>query len=98
MIDDPRMDASGSLAEYAAKIAACDVVIAVEDMTALLAGALGKPVVKLRKAVDHWWWGVGDAPNPWFPNLRSIILEAEQGGEAAVRQALAHLDGLVTGT
>jgi tetratricopeptide (TPR) repeat protein len=92
LINDPRTDASGSLAEYAAQIAACDVVIAVEDMTALMAGALGKPVIKLRKAVDHWWWGIDGAPNPWFPNLRSVILQQDQDTEAAVRQALIHLD------
>ena len=54
MIGDVRPGATGDLDAYAARIAACDVVIALEDMTALLAAGLGKPVIKLRKSVDEW--------------------------------------------
>src|SRR5581483_524701 len=41
LVFDRRIDCSAELSDYAAQIEACDLVIAVEDLTAALAGALG---------------------------------------------------------
>jgi tetratricopeptide (TPR) repeat protein len=91
LIFDRRVDFSTDLGEYAAEIQACDLVIAVEDLTAVLAGAMGKPTIKLKRPVDHWWWGMTDQENRWFAALRMVT--APQGpGEAEVAQVLSLLD------
>lgn len=96
LIYDRRVDFSGDLGEYAAQVQACDFVIAVEDLTAVLAGVMGKPVIKLKQSVDHWWWGMNAAKNRWFTALRTVT--APQGpGEAEVAQVLSLLDSMRAG-
>jgi len=72
LIHDRRLDFSRDLGDYAAQVQACDAVIAVEDLAGVLAGAMGRPVIKLRREIDHWWWGQGDGANPWFSTLQSM--------------------------
>jgi tetratricopeptide (TPR) repeat protein len=91
LIFDRRVDFSGDLGEYAVQVQACDFVIAVEDLTAVLAGAMGKPVVKLKRPIDHWWWGLAAAENRWFADLRTVTV-ADGPGEAAVAEVLSLLD------
>ncbi len=64
LIFDRRVDFSGDLGEYAAQVQACDFVIAVEDLTSVLAGVMGKPTIKLKRPVDHWWWGMTGRREP----------------------------------
>jgi tetratricopeptide (TPR) repeat protein len=92
LIYDRRLDFSKDLADYAAQIAACDVVVAVGDVTAVLAAAVGRPVIKLRKPVDHWWWGSGEAANPWFPALHSVMLN--EPVDRIVARVLALVDSI----
>jgi len=91
LIFDRRVDFSADLGEYAVQVQACDSVIALEDLTAVLAGAMGKPVVKLKRPIDHWWWGLAAGENRWFASLRMVA--ARQGAdEAAVAEVLNLLD------
>jgi hypothetical protein len=66
-------------------------VIAVEDLTAVLAGAMGKPVVKLKRPIDHWWWGLAAGENRWFANLRTVAAPKGADGDA-VAEVLKLLD------
>jgi hypothetical protein len=91
LIYDRRVDFSGDLGEYAVQVQACDSVIAVEDLTAVLAGAMGKATVKLKRAVDHWWWGQEAADNRWFANLRTVAAPSGPD-QPAVVEALNLLD------
>jgi hypothetical protein len=91
LIYDRRVDFSADLGEYASQVQACDFVIAVEDFTAVLAGVMGKPTIKLKRSVDHWWWGMTEAENRWFAALRTVT--APQGaGDAEVAKVLTLLD------
>jgi hypothetical protein len=91
LIFDRRMDFSGDLGEYAVQVQACDSVIAVEDLTAVLAGAMGKPTIKLKRPIDHWWWGLGAGENRWFADLRTVVAP-EGPNDAAVAEVLKQLD------
>jgi hypothetical protein len=71
-------------------------VIAVEDFTAVLAGTLGKPTIKLKRSVDHWWWGMAAGENRWFSALRTVTAP-EGPREAEVAQALGLLDQMQAG-
>jgi tetratricopeptide (TPR) repeat protein len=95
LIHDRRIDFSESLADYAAQIAACDIVISVGDVTAVMAAALGRPVIKLRQPVDRWWWGTGEAANPWFRSLHSIMLN--EPADRIVARVLALVDRIGAG-
>jgi hypothetical protein len=91
LIFDRRMHLSGDLGEYAVQVQACDFVVAVEDLTAVLSGAMGKPTVKLKRSIDHWWWGLAAAENRWFADMRTVT--APQGpDEAAVVEVLNLMD------
>jgi tetratricopeptide (TPR) repeat protein len=92
LIYDRRVDFSGDLGEYAVQVQACDSVIAVEDLTAVLAGAMGKPTIKLKRPVDHWWWGLAGAENRWLASLRTVAAPTGPN-EAVVAEVLNLLDG-----
>ena len=56
----------------AALCAACDLVITVSNVTAHVAGALGKPVWLLapRARGRLWYWFAGRSDSPWYPSMR----------------------------
>ena len=63
---DPLVD----LDDFAAKVAALDLVISVDNTTVHLAGALGAPTwVLLPKSAD-WRWMTGRNTSPWYGALR----------------------------
>jgi len=91
LIHDRRIDATRDLGDYAAQIQACDAVVSVEDLAGVIAGAVGRPVVKLRRESDSWWWGTGDNAAPWLPAVKCVPIEGPVG-ESAVKQVLDFID------
>jgi tetratricopeptide (TPR) repeat protein/polysaccharide pyruvyl transferase WcaK-like protein len=63
---DPLKDLDG----FAAKIAALDLVISVDNSTVHLAGALGVPVWTLLPFNCDWRWMRGFQDTPWYPSMR----------------------------
>ncbi|MCA3561672.1 MAG: tetratricopeptide repeat protein [Aestuariivirga sp.] len=61
----------------------CDVVFTIDNVTAHLAGALGKPAVVLAPAGNgrHWYWG-GESPSLWYPSLQ-LVYQTEAGDWAS---------------
>jgi tetratricopeptide (TPR) repeat protein len=84
LINDRRLDFSGGLGDYAAQIQACDAVVAVDDLSAVIAAATGRPTLKVRRPVDNWWWGAEAAANPWFPSLAAVTAGGAGEDTAAV--------------
>jgi tetratricopeptide (TPR) repeat protein len=62
---DPLKD----LDNFAAQIAALDLVISVDNATVHMAGALGKPVWVLLPHVPDWRWMLHREDSPWYPNI-----------------------------
>ena len=56
----------------AALCAACDVIITVSNVTAHMAGALGRPVWLLapKGRGKIWYWFAGRDDSPWYPSMR----------------------------
>ena len=77
-LDD--VDLFNDLEGLAALCAACDLVITVSNVTAHMAGALGKPVWLLAPASQGkiWYWFSGRKDNPWYPAMR-IFNQAAAG-------------------
>jgi hypothetical protein len=68
----PDLDQFNDLEGLAALCAACDLVITVSNVTAHLAGALGRPVWQLLPTGNGrlWYWFTGRSDSPWYPSMR----------------------------
>jgi hypothetical protein len=58
------------LDEFAAAVAATDLLVTVDTMVAHCAGALGHPVWLMLPLSPHWCWGIGRDHTPWYPTAR----------------------------
>jgi hypothetical protein len=58
------------LDEFAAAVAATDLLVTVDTMAAHCAGALGHPIWLMLPLSPHWCWGIGRGQTPWYPTAR----------------------------
>ena len=65
-------DDGHDLDELAARIAALDLVIAVDNTTVHLAGAVGTPVWVLLPRAAPWRWLAGGERSPWYGRARLV--------------------------
>jgi ADP-heptose:LPS heptosyltransferase len=72
-----------NLDDFAAQIAALDLVISVDNTTVHLAGALGKPVWTLLPCVPDWRWMLNREDSPWYPTMR-LFRQPSQGDWSSV--------------
>ncbi len=63
---DPLIDVDN----FAAKIAALDLVISVGNATVHLAGSVGTPAWTLLPMIPSWRWMIRGAESPWYKNVR----------------------------
>jgi len=91
---DPLKD----LDNFAAQIAALDLVISVDNATVHLAGALGKPVWTLVPFIPDWRWMLDREDSPWYTTMRlfrqpssgdweSVINHVQQAFEDFIRKS-----------
>ena len=59
-----------NMEELAAQISSLDLVITVSNVTAHLAGALGKPLWIILPYASNWRWLNGENPSLWYPSAR----------------------------
>lgn len=90
------VDVFGDVDGLLALIAACDVVLTTDNVTAHLAGALGKKSVVLVPTGRgrYWYWG-GEARSLWYPSLRLVYQEAVGDWTGAIADAARQLAGLI---
>eukprot|EP00913_Durusdinium_trenchii_P023316 g21894.t1 len=82
---DPMVD----LDDFAAQIAAVDLVMTVDNSTAHLAGALGIPVWTLLPFAADFRWMRETARSPWYPSMR-LYRQPTIGDWKSVLDAVAH--------
>ncbi len=70
-IVDP-LPGEAPLDEYAAAIAATDLLISVDSMAAHCAGAMGHPTLMAVPHSSHWAWGLDGETTPWYPSLKMV--------------------------
>jgi len=63
---DPLVD----LDDFAAKMAALDLVLSVDNSTVHLAAAIGRPVWNLLPYAADWRWMLEGETTPWYPTMR----------------------------
>jgi len=92
LVIDRSVDQFADIDRFAAQIAAMDLVITIDNSTAHLAGALGRPVFLLLPHAADWRWMQGRSDSPWYPTLR-LFRQPSPGDWASVveevRAALA---------
>lgn len=64
---------------FAAQVAAMDLVVTIDNSTAHMAGALGKPTWLLLPFDADWRWGRQGDGTPWYPSLH--LLRQRRPGE-----------------
>jgi hypothetical protein len=70
--DGADCDPLQNLDDFAAKIAALDLVVSVDNSTVHLAAALGRPVWTLLPFAPDWRWMLDRETTPWYPTMRLL--------------------------
>ncbi len=88
---DPDLDTFANLDTLAAQIIAMDRVLSVSNITAHLAGALGKPVEMIypSEIALLWYWFHDRTDSPWYPSM-TIHRPPPGGSRADLMQCLAN--------
>jgi hypothetical protein len=92
VFDDAEIDQMASLDDFAAQVAALDLVISISNTTVHMAGALGCEVWTMVPFVPDWRWQLGREDTLWYPRMRLFRQPAPGAWEpvlAAAAQALA---------
>jgi ADP-heptose:LPS heptosyltransferase len=84
------------LDEFAAAVAATDLVVTVDTMAAHCAGALGHPVWIMVPYSPHWCWGVGRDLTPWYPTARLFRQDVRQDWSNVVERIAQPLKAITS--
>jgi hypothetical protein len=76
----PGLDLFSDIESLLALVEACDVVVTSSNITAHLAGSIGKPTAVLVPFSKGrlWYWHVGDAMSLWYPTVK-LFFQASSG-------------------
>jgi Flp pilus assembly protein TadD len=97
VVVDPCVDQLASIDEFAAQIAALDLVITIDNTTAHLAGALGVPVWVLLPFAPDWRWMAEGESSPWYASMRLFRQPKRGDWEGVVRETAEALAVFVAG-
>jgi|GEM_PF-285934 len=88
IVDDADIDADGPLDDFAAQVAALDVVVSIDNSAIHFAGALGVPTLMLLNYEPDWRWFGAEEGNPWYESVAHVRQDAP-GAWAPVMEAAA---------
>lgn len=88
VIHDDEIDQMTSMDDFAAQIAALDLVISGSNTTVHLAGALGRPVWTMIPFVPDWRWQMSRDDTLWYPSM-TLYRQPARGDWATVIQHVA---------
>jgi ADP-heptose:LPS heptosyltransferase/Tfp pilus assembly protein PilF len=83
--------AEAPLDEFAAALAATDLLITVDTMAAHLAGAMAHPVWIAVPHSPQWVWGLDRPATPWYPSARIVRQTAPRDWAGAIDQLASYL-------
>jgi len=63
------VDIFNNIDDFSSLINACDDIVSIDNVTAILAGAIGANCHLLLQTNSHWYWGVNDNKSYWLPSL-----------------------------
>lgn len=89
--DGSDCDALHDLDDFASKLAALDLVISVDNSTAHLAAALGRPVWTLLPSAPDWRWMLDRETTPWYPTMRLLRCRSADNWPELLQRAARQL-------
>jgi tetratricopeptide (TPR) repeat protein len=96
-IVDPEIDARNDLVRLAGQIAALDLTLTVSNVTAHLAGALGRPVWLIAppdgRSLFFYLMATGEG-TPWYPSMRIFRRRQGEGSESQLQAVAKALESL----
>lgn len=90
---DPLID----LDNFAAQVAALDLVISIDNSTVHMAGSLGIPTWTLLPYSADWRWQRDRSDTPWYPSVRLLRQSAIGDWNTVFKVATKQLQSLVKG-
>ena len=95
----PDLDLFHDLEGLAALCAACDLVITASNVTAHVAGALGRPVWLVAPTGNGriWYWFADRRDSPWYPSMRVFSQHAPGDWTGVLGDVARELRALVAG-
>jgi tetratricopeptide (TPR) repeat protein len=97
IISDPEIDAGGDLDDYAAQVAAMDLVISTSSASAHMGGALNVPTwVFVPLGIGGLWhWFTDREDSPWYPSVRLFRQSTRGEWGDVVERASTALDAFM---
>ena len=92
---DKEIDSLENLDDFAAQVAAVDLVLSVSNTTVHMAGALGKPVWTLIRYVPNYKWMIDRSDSPWYPSMILFRQKAPGDWDSVFQQIVSKLEKLV---
>jgi len=84
-------DPLANMDQFAAQIAALDLVISIDNSTVHLAGALGIPAWVLQPFCPDWRWMQQSASSYWYPSVRQFHPDTRGDWEAEINYLAGEL-------
>lgn len=98
VIHDPDIDPWHDMQGHINQIAACDIVITVDNTTAHAAGAMGKPTWTLLPHEPYWrCWHLDKSSTPWYPTIRVFQQDAGKDFRPLIDRMTVDLKKLAEG-
>jgi Tfp pilus assembly protein PilF len=85
LVVDRTVDQFTGIDRFAAQVAAMDLVIAIDNSAAHLAGALGIPTWVLLPFAPDWRWMLDRDDSPWYPTVRIFRQATPDDWQGVVR-------------
>ena len=93
------IDLKNDLDEVAALTTALDAVVSISSAVAVMAGALGKPVLTLNlRNSSAGWMHLGTDHMPWFPSMKLVHREWNEGWDGALDAVAQELSLMAKGS
>ena len=78
LVIDAEVDQLANLDDFAAQVAAMDLVVTIDNSTAHMAAALGVPTWTMLPFAPDWRWLLARENSPWYPTMR-LFRQLEPG-------------------
>jgi Tfp pilus assembly protein PilF len=95
VFDDAEVDQIVSLDDFAAQLAALDLVVSASNTTVHMAGALEREVWTMIRFVPDWRWQLGRDDTLWYPRMRLFRQPAPGDWKAVFGRVGAELVGRI---
>jgi len=97
IVEDTGVDTAGALDDFAAQVAALDLVVSIDNSTIHFAGALGVPTLMLLNYEPDWRWFGAETGNPWYESVAHLRQETPEDWAPVFEAAAAVVAGMAAG-